>query len=34
MSLNRKMRKQLYITRTDFHILMTKLTILYAILYN
>ena len=34
MGLNRKMRKQLDITRTDLHILMTKLTVLYATLYN
>ena len=34
MGLNRKMRKQLDITRTDLHILMTKPTILYATLYN
>ena len=34
MGLNCKMKKQFDITRTDLHILMTKLTILYATLYN
>ena len=34
MGLNRKMRKQLDITRTDLHILMTKPTILHGTLYN
>ena len=36
MGLNRKIRNQLDITRTDLdlHILMTKSTMLYATLYN
>ena len=34
MGLNRKMRKQLDIPRTGLYILMTKLTVLYATLYN
>ena len=34
MGLNGDMRKKLDITRTDLYILMTKPTILYAMLYN